>query len=158
MRFIAFVAFLISLAAAGWAGQALWQEWQVRAEAPAPRAALVAEAEPQPPAEAMPPRQWPLLFGELQPPKPATQAPPKPEDEPQPPAKKFPPLASMGYQLKGVVQMGEVSWALVSHPTSERVLRVGDALEKDLVVARIDASGLWAQPKGGEEMLLEWPE
>jgi hypothetical protein len=158
MRFLAFVALLISLAAVGWAGQVLWQEVQARDDVVVERQAAAQEAEPQPPTQTSPLRTWPALFGELQPPAPPEPQPPKQQEEPQPPPKKFPPLASKGYVLQGTVSAGEVTWALVSHPTGARVLRVGDALEEGLPIIRIDANGLWAQPVGGDEMLLEWPE
>lgn len=158
MRIAALFALLVALAAAGWAGQQLWQELQAQEPPALQREAAAGDpAEPQPPRQqTQQARRWPYLFGEPQPPKPPGSA--KKEDEPQPPPKKFPPLASMGYVLKGTVTANGTIWALVSHASGEHVLRVGDALREDLVVTRIDGQGLWATPKGGDEMLLEWPE
>lgn len=158
MRFMAFAALLMSLAMAGWAGQVLWQQVQAQDDVVAERQTAALEAEPQPPSQTSPPRTWPALFGEPQPPKPPEPQPPKKQEEPQPPPQKFPPLASKGYVLQGTVSAGEETWALVSHPSGARVLRVGDTLEEGLPIIRIDTTGLWAQPPGGDEMLLEWPE
>lgn len=157
MRFAAYVALLISLAAAGWAGQALWQELQV-SHAPLPaRAKGQPTAEPQPPAEALPPRTWPLLFGEKMPPLPPKEPEP-PQTEPEPPKSKAPPIEALGYTLNGVVRAEGTVWAMVSHPTGEQILRVGDVLEAGLVVARIDEQGLWAGAEGEEPGLLGFPE
>lgn len=157
MRIAAFLALLMTLAATGWAGQALWEEWQMD-RAPAPeRTALAREPEPQPPAEALPPRDWPQLFGEKMPPK-AALNPPASDDEPEPPKAKAPPIDALGYTLNGVVRADGSVWALVSHPTGELVLRKGDVLEAGLVVARIDEQGLWAGPEGETPQLLGFPD
>jgi len=99
--------------------------------------------------------RWPALFGELQPPAPPAPAPQAEPDppaaEPQPPA---PPLSSLSYRLKGVVRSGETVWAMVSHPTGERILKVGDALEDGLTVVRIDSNGLWVDTGRAEAELL----
>ena len=157
MRFAALFALLISLAAAGWAGQALWQELQVSHDPVSARVEGVREAEPQPPAQAIPPRNWPLLFGEKMPPLPPKEPEP-PETEPEPPAQKSPPLDALGYTLKGVVRASGSVWAMVSHPTGEQVLRVGDDLGAGMIVARIDEQGLWAAAQGDEPALLGFPE
>lgn len=160
MRFAALLALLISLAAAGYAGQALWQEWQASQAPLAPRAAALSDRAgdaPQPPADALPPRVWPLLFGEKMPPQPPKEPEP-PEQEPEPPAAKAPPIDALGYTLKGVVRADGVVWAMVSHPTGEQVLRVGDVLEAGLVVSKIDEQGLWAGAEGDEPGLLGFEE
>lgn len=152
MRFLAYFALALSLAAAAYAGQTLWQELQVSYDPVPTPAALAEAAEPQPPSSALPPRKWPLLFGEKQPPQP-----PKPEEaeaEPQPPAEKAPPIDALGYTLKGVVRDEGRVWAMVSHPTGDRVLRVGDELAAGMVVSKIDERGLWAAPDGGTPALL----
>lgn len=144
MRLLAFIATLAGLAAAALAGQGLWQAvseagQELPAPAPAPLAPATAP-EPQPPK---PPMIWPALFGELAPPaapEPPEVDPQPPEPEPQPPG---PPLDSLGYRLKGVIRADSLVWALVSHPTGEQVVRVGDSLAEGLVVARIDKDGLW---------------
>lgn len=156
MRFLAFFALLVSLAAAGWAGQALWREMQV-SYAPAPvREGGVAQTEPQPPAEALPPRVWPLLFGEKMPPLPPKQE--EAKKEPEPPKPTAPPIDALGYTLKGVVRSEGQVWAMVSHPNGEQVLRVGDALDAGLIVAKIDEQGLWAGAEGEDPGLLGFPE
>ena len=157
MRFLAYFALLISLAAAGWAGQAFWQEWQVSHVPVAARPEVAQDAEPQPPADALPPRAWPLLFGEKMPPKPVTEPEP-PKAEPEPPKPKAPPIDALGYTLKGVVRAEGQVWAMVSHPSGEQVLRVGDVLEAGLIVAKIDEQGLWAAADGDEPGLLGFPE
>jgi len=155
MRFVAFFALLISLGAAGWAGQVLWQELQVSYDPVAARAEGGGEAEPQPPAQAMPPRAWPILFGEKMPPQ--QQEPPKAE-EPEAPSPKAPPIDSLGYTLSGIVRADGSVWALVSHPSGEQVLRVGDDMGAGVIVARIDEQGLWAGAEGDEPGLLGFPE
>ena len=157
MRFAAFLALLMSLAAAGWAGQSFWHEWQASHAPVAPRAVMLSEAEPQPPADALPPRRWPLLFGEKMPPLPPKEPEP-PETEPEPPKAKAPPIDALGYTLKGVVRADGQVWAMVSHPAGDEVLRVGDVLEAGLVVAKIDEQGLWAGPEGEAPGLLGFPE
>ena len=78
-------------------------------------------------------------------PEPQPPAPPEPAAEPQPPAPPAPPLASLGYSLKGLVSSGTARWAIVSHPTGERLLRIGDALpDTPYTVTAIDVRGLWA--------------
>ena len=158
MRLAAFIATLICLAAAAYAGQQAWQVWQN----PLPPSLDVATQDIPDPAQpsaapAPPPRAWPALFGEPQPPKPSEPQPPaSPEAEPQPPA---PPLSSLGYALKGVVSDGGTRWALVSHPTGDALLQVGDPLGDSYTVAAIDARGLWvvAAP-GADPQLLEFAE
>ena len=152
MRFLAYFALALSLAAAAYAGQSLWQELQVSYEPVTARTSLLPEAEPQPPAEAQPPRRWPLLFGEKQPPLPPKAE--EQEEEPQPPAAKAPPLDALGYTLKGVVRAEGKVWAMVSHPTGEAIMRVGDELAAGMIVSKIDEQGLWAAPDGGEPALL----
>lgn len=155
MRLIAFVVTLALLGAAGLAGQALWQTLQ--APVP-PRAqevvATMPQASPERRADAQPPRDWPALFGTRVIPEPQPPEPPEPVAEPQPPAPPAPPLASLGYSLKGVVSDGTSRWAMVSHPTGEALVRVGDPLGEDYTVTRIDVQGLWAQSAPGAEAQL----
>ncbi len=160
MRLLAYIMLLITLGAAGWAGQLLWQEWQewqvpVAVVLPEGSAPVAPDAAPQPEA---PPRFWPALFGEKQPPPPPEPEPEPPAPEPQPPAPKAPPLDSLGYELKGVVRAEGAVWALVAHPTGERILRVGDTLEHGLIVMEITEEGVWIGPEGGEPELLKFPE
>lgn len=158
MRLLAYITFLITLAAAGWAGQALWQEWQAPVATALPQEAgpeLARVAEPQPPA---PPRLWPALFGEIQPPAPPAPEPEPPAPEPQPPAPTGPPLDSLGYELKGVVRAEGTVWALVSHPAGERILRVGDDLEPGMAVSEITEEGVWVARGTGQDELLGFAE
>jgi len=67
-------------------------------------------------------------------------------------------VASLGYTLKGVVRAGSGTWAILSHPTGERLLRDGDALAEGIIVARIDEAGLWVSRDGDEPELLAFPK
>lgn len=157
MRWIAAACTLVALTAAALAGQALWQEVTMPAELPEQVAASGAAPAAQPPAPPRISRRWPALFGERQPPKPP--APPtEAKAEPQPPKPPKPPLSSLGYTLKGVVRTGSATWAMLGHPTGDRLLRVGDELEPDVVVARIDEQGLWVSRGGDEPERLAFPE
>lgn len=103
---------------------------------------------------------WPALFGEPQPPAPEPEPqPPAPEPEPEPPAPPappLPPLESLGYSLKGLVRANDVVWAMISHPTGDRVLRVGDTLQDDLIVTRIDETGIWVGNGQAEPQQLDF--
>ncbi len=157
MRLVAALLTLIALAVAVWAGEALLHE--VQTPPPEPVAADVRTPEPQPPGSAAPPRQWPALFGEPQPPAPPPEPEPQPPVvEPQPPAPAMPPLDSLGYRLKGVVSINDVVWAMISHPTGERVLRVGDILQDDLVVTGIEADAVWIGNGQSDPQRLEFVE
>ncbi len=103
---------------------------------------------------------WPALFGEPMPPKPPAP-PPQPivaVVEPQPPAPPQPPLSSLGYQLKGVVRIGDVFWGLVSHPAGDQILRAGSVLVDGITVARIDDEGLWVETGRAAPELLGFAE
>lgn len=160
MRIIALVFSVFALAATALAGQELWQVWQdplpSAAQARSATDTAAAGSEPQPPA---PPRRWPALFGEVQPPEPQPPKPPAPEPEPQPPAPRAPPLASLGFSLRGMVSSGGIRWALVSHPTGDQLFKVGDVLTPDYTIARIDDDGIWAvTAPGAEPQLLGFVE
>jgi len=64
----------------------------------------------------------------------------------------------LGYALKGVVKAGDTVWGLVSHPTGERILRIGDPLDAGYVVKDIDAQGLWVSIGVDKPVLLGFPE
>lgn len=154
MRLIAAICTLPALAAAGWSGQLLWQELAAGG-AGGGRAMAFAAADPAArPAEPAPPRResrrWPPLFGEPQPPRPAPA-----EGEPQPPR---PPLASLGYSLRGLVQSGGATWAVLAHPAGARMVRAGDRLEGGAKVVRISAEGVWLARGGGAPELLGFAE
>ncbi|WP_189799582.1 hypothetical protein [Tateyamaria sp. syn59] len=104
--------------------------------------------------------QWPPLFGEPQPPAPPTPAQPVVQTavEPQPPAPPPVPLESMGYALTGVVRAGDAVWGMVSHPTGDQILRVGDQLNDKMAIARIDESGLWVDVGDEQTELLGFAE
>lgn len=156
MRLIAMILTLVALGVAALAGQALWQELRM------PDTAVAGQANPpsteaQPPAPPKNARRWPALFGERQPPKPA--APPvQVSQEPQPPAPPRPPIESLGYTLKGVVRAGEATWAMIGHPTGDRLVRAGEELAPGIAVARIDSQGLWLSRDGADPELLSFPE
>ena len=152
MRLVATLLTLIALAIAGWAGKSLYAV--LKSPLPDPQIAVVQAAARQ--ALPMQPnaRQWPALFGEPQPPVPEPEPQP-PTPEPQPPAPPRPPLSSLGYQLNGVVRANDAVWAIVSHPTGERLMRVGDALEDGLIITKIDEAGMWVSTNGSPADLME---
>ena len=155
MRLLAFLATLAALVAAVLAGQELWYVLNAPSK-PAPQ--RIAAIEPAAPETAQPPRTtlpWPALFGEIAPPappEPVEAEPEPPEPEPQPPG---PPLASLGYTLKGVIRTEGQVWAMISHPSGERILKQGDMLEEGLEVTRIDATGIWVDTGRDTPELLE---
>lgn len=152
MRVIAALLTLVFLAAAIWQGQRLWQQVQQPEAAPWHLAAVRPASPANQVDSAPPPRRWPALFGtpvviEPQPPQPVAVA------EPQPPAPPLPPVESLGYRLKGVVRNGSADWAILSHPTGDLILRVGDNLVEGVRVEAIEAEGLWLSRRG-ERVLL----
>lgn len=155
MRLFAYVAALIALGAAALAGQALWGA--VRDPVP-PRSAPVPTAAPDPAAEIRAeeavPRDWPALFGAPVVPEPQPPRPPAPVGAPQPPAPPAPPITGLGYVLQGVVSEGANRWAIVSHPTGEQLIRVGDRLGEIYTVTAIDGAGLWGRSSPGAEAQL----
>lgn len=159
MRFVAALLTLVALTAAALAGQGLWQEVKDPPAVAVP-SAVIPEGEAQPPSSSLPPRVWPALFGEPQPPMPPQPAPepPTPVAAPQPPKPPMPPLESLGYELKGLVRAEGAIWAMISHPTGQRVLRPGDALEEGYTVARIDSAGVWVTDGDAEPALLGFRE
>lgn len=157
MRLIAAICTVPALAAAGWSGLLLWQEL-APAAAGGGRAMAFAAAGPatQPPEPAPPRREsrrWPPLFGEPQPPRPAAAA--APAAGPQPAR---PPLASLGYSLRGVVQSGGATWAVLAHPAGAQMVRAGDRLEGGAEVVRISAEGVWLARGGSAPELLGFAE
>ncbi|MBD3664944.1 type II secretion system protein N [Sulfitobacter aestuariivivens] len=155
MRLIAAIMTLLALAASGLAGQRLHatltepslpEEVVLVAPATASDAPSTVTAEP--------PRKWPALFGEIEPPTPQPPVtepqPPAPVVEPQPPR---PPIESLGFRLRGVVRADDTVWAMVSHPTGEQVFRVGDELLEGVVIERIDEQGLWID-NGKDDLTL----
>lgn len=160
MRFIATFFTLAALVATGFAGKDLRAALsQGTPHVPAEDLSRAAEDVASPPAPAAP-LQWPALFGEPEPPKPPAPppAPVQVVEEPQPPSPPKPPLSSYGYTLKGTVRAGDAVWGLVSHPTGEQILRVGDVLVDDMTIARIDAAGLWVDTGDDDPELLGFPE
>ena len=164
MRIIAFGMTLIALGGAGIAGERLRVAWQSMQDEPLEVRVAVNAADPStsdvtenltPSA----PFRWTPLFGELQPPAPPVQpvvAEPV-AAEPQPPRPPLPPLDSLGFSLKGVVRSGDAVWGMVSHPTGERIIRVGEELAAGIRVDRIDAAGLWVDRGGDDAELLGFP-
>ncbi|MEP2716397.1 hypothetical protein [Pseudophaeobacter sp.] len=163
MRLIAYILTLGLLTLAGLAGHQLWQglwqgNWQGNWAADPQTPPLQITAKGSPTAVLSPqavPRHWPALFGEKQPPRPAAAP---VQDEPQPPNPALPPLESLGYVLKGRVQAGQATWAIVSHPSGEQLVRQGDHLREDIEVMRIDAEGLWVSRQGAPPERLGFEE
>ncbi len=148
VRLLAFLCALAALAGLALAARDLNRV--LRAPAPDTVAAQPGGAQPQPPTPAppVPPAQaWPPLFGTLVVPE------PQPPTPPQPPAPPAPPLSSLGFTLKGTATLNGETWAILAHPTGERILRVGDLLAEGLQVVAIDDSGLWVGRNGGREVL-----
>ncbi len=158
MRLLAIFASLLALAGVAYGGHALWQALQ----APLPAAAL---APPPAPAAAAPddtrpttaPRHWPAVFGAAPKAEPQPPAPPTPPVAAQPPKPPMPPIESLGFALKGMVRNGTGDWAIVTHPTGEQILRVGDELTPGVTVVEITAEGLWVE-RDGERSLLGFLE
>ncbi|MEO9496866.1 MAG: hypothetical protein ABJG42_20515 [Vibrio splendidus] len=147
---------LLTLAATGLAGQKLWDVSQDESTSSTQIIASQTQRnEPQPPTPARQPLRWPALFGELAPPAPpqppTPPEPPAPPPEAKPPA---PPLESLGYQVKGIVRAGDSVWGLVSHPTGEQLVRVGQELAAGVKILRIDEDGLWIDNGADEPALL----
>lgn len=158
MRAIAAIMTLVALAAAAFAGQKLRDVvMQPDTETAVQTATVGTVSDPQTPITQPPARRWEPLFGELAPPAPPEPpAPPAPVPEPQPPAPPEPPkppVDSLGYSLNGVIRAGDSVWAIVSHPTGERIIRVGDELIEGLKIGRIDEAGLWVD-NGGDTLEL----
>jgi hypothetical protein len=111
-------------------------------------------AVPQAGQAATPLRDWPPVFGArvIAEPQPPARA--APEPEPQPPRPPAPPLESLGYSLKGIVSDGANRWALVSHPTGEQLLKVGDMLSDQYTISAIDVQGVWVQSDPGADPQL----
>ena len=156
MRLIAPLLTLAALALAVLAGHQLW----LLLSTPVPQQAALSPAQqqaaPQPP-QPRARRQWPPLFGEKQPPRPASP-PVQSQPEPQPPKPALPPIESLGYVLKGRVQAGRATWAIVAHPSGEQLVRQGDHLREGIEVMRIDAQGLWISRQGEAPELLAFED
>ncbi|WP_270725265.1 type II secretion system protein N [Shimia sp. Alg240-R146] len=161
MRLIAALATLVALAALAFAAL----ELQAALTTPVPAATASTNAPTSAPqiarSEPQPPRRWPAVFGIAVKEEPQPPAPPTPAREPQPPTPPAPPIGSLGYTLKGMVRSGSDDgrgdWAIVSHPTGDRLLRVGDLLTEGVTVADITEEGLWVD-RDGERALLGFVE
>ena len=156
MRLLAAVFTVVLLGTAVFAGYGLWEE----VTSP-PRTGQIntrpdKSTEEQQPPSSRPALSWPALFGEPQPPTVPAATPPTEEKQPPKPPK--PPLSSLGYTLNGVVKTEDGVWAMVGHPAGGRLLRIGDELEPDVIVSRIDKDGLWVSRDGDEPELLAFPQ
>lgn len=157
MRWLAWLLTPLTLVAAVWAGDQLRLALEDplppdRTPAVAPQLESVATRRDEP----QPPVQWPSLFGRFAPPEPQPPAPPPPPPTPeiaQPPVPPAPPIESLGYALKGLVSNGDTRWAIVSHPTGDRLLRAGDSLEDGIVVTAIEDGGLAIDNRGNPAFL-----
>lgn len=155
MRLIAPLLTLTALALAGLAAQ------QLMLLLTAPQHQLTQLPPLQQQTESQPPQPrssaaWQPLFGEKQPPR--APKPPQQQAEPQPPKPQLPPLESLGYVLKGRVQAGQATWAIVAHPSGEQLVRQGDQLREGIKVLRIDAQGLWISRQGAAAEVLGFAE
>ncbi len=155
MRLIAAIMTLVTLAASGLAGQKLYETVNAPvAQVDVAALANVPNTEPQLTTQVAPSRRWPALFGEVQPPLPKAPVvlpqPPTSVQEPQPPK---PPVSSLGYSITGLVDLGDIVMAMVSHPTGNTLIRVGDTLATGVIVKRIDEAGLWVD-NGADELEL----
>lgn len=157
MRLIAFLLTPVALLAAVLAGAQLFQSVTGSSQAAALSVETNANPAP-PPAVATPRRTWPALFGELQPPTPQPPQPPVQEEATSEPLPPRPPVNLTSYQLKGVVRVGDAIWAMVSHPTGERLLRSGDVLHGALMVGEIDEDGVWLTEDGKVAAVLSFPD
>ncbi|MEP3056366.1 hypothetical protein [Ascidiaceihabitans sp.] len=155
MRLIAAIMTLVALAAAAVAGQKLHLALTTSpAQSKGVTAANAALAEPTTATRQDLSFRWAAVFGELQ--APTLYQEPQPTeiiDEQAAPAPTGPPIEALGYALKGVVRAGRSVWGMVSHPTGDQVVRVGDDLAQGVTVRKIDEAGLWID-NGGEELIL----
>lgn len=163
MRIIAFGMTLIALGGAGIAGERLRVAWQSMQDGPidvrvAAEQAPVGGSAGSDTLEPVEPFRWTPLFGELQPPAPPiVEVVAEPVAELQPPRPPLPPLDTLGFSLKGVVMAGDSVWGMVSHPTGDRIIRVGEELAAGIRVDRIDAAGLWVDRGDNAPELLGFP-
>ncbi|MBV1863497.1 MAG: hypothetical protein KUG74_03590 [Rhodobacteraceae bacterium] len=107
---------------------------RVKASTPGPVDVL----EPQ----AVPPAPWPDIFGKFEP-----DALPVPE--PEPPVR----VVSHSYILKGLFASARNSWAIVSDPGGEYLLRKGDELPGGALVEDISEEGVWLITAQGRELI-----
>ncbi len=152
MRWLAWLLTPLTLAAAVWSGEMFYRVWQDPLPAAPAAAPMSVDALALDLPEPQPPMRWPSLFGTFTPPEPQPPQPPTPvvEVAPQPPA---PPLDSLGFALKGLVSDGDNRWAIVGHPTGDRLMRVGDTLAEGVVVTGIETEGLRIDNRGHEAFL-----
>ncbi len=155
MRLIAAILTCGALALAALSGLELWHILSRPAQQDTALDPSATDGAKLQPPRHQPPRHWPALFGEPQPPKP-TQ--PPQQTEPQPPQPPKPPIESLGYQLRGRVQVGSGTWAILAHPSGEQLLRKGDELREGIIVVRIDEEGLWVSRNGDQAELLGFEE
>lgn len=148
VRLVAFACLLAALAGIGFAGMELRRT--IVATQTAEQQIDVADNMPPPGAIQTTPapiQTWPALFGEV------VVVQPQPPAPPQPPQPQAPPVSSLGYILKGTVVLGGDTWAILSHPTGERILRVGDSLVEGAEVIDVNAEGLWLKTSRGKEVI-----
>lgn len=96
--------------------------------APAPKAAPVVP--------------WPDIFGRYEP-----DAPPPPEPAPEVT------IVNYNYTLKGLFANATNSWAIVSDPGGEYLLRQGDELPGGALVSEITEEGVWLETAQGRELI-----
>ncbi len=102
--------------------------------------------------EPQPPRRWAAVFGEARPDEPQPPAPTQVEP-PAPVVEATPPIESLGYGLKGIVRTDAGEWAVISHPTGDILVHVGEDIIQGAVLVEIDAGGAWIEQNGARKLL-----
>lgn len=85
---------------------------------------------------------WPAVFGTYEPDAPAPAAP-----EP------VVTVVNHNYTLKGLFASSANSWAIVSDPGGEYLLRTGDELPGGALVDEITEEGVWLETAQGRELI-----
>jgi len=86
--------------------------------------------------------RWPAVFGTYEPDAPAPAAP-----EP------VVTVVNHNYILKGLFASSANSWAIVSDPGGEYLLRQGDELPGGALVEEITEEGVWLETTQGRELI-----
>lgn len=157
VRLIVLIVSLALLGAAALAGQSLWHTLTAT---PGARDAIAVSSDEQAAeyqTSTRSTRIWPAVFGDVVREEPQPPAPPQPPTPPTTAAPPTPPIGSLGYVLQGVVRAGDSEWAIVSHPTGQRILRVGDLLQDGISIVSMDETGLTVT-QNGQEAILAFPD
>ena len=103
------------------------------------------EAAQSPNQQSKPEAPWPVIFGTYEP----DALPPPPPPEPEPEVTVF----SHNYTLKGLFASATNSWAIVSDPGGEYLLRTGDELPGGALVDKITENGVWLKTPQGRALI-----